>query len=213
MEHPGLVVLEPPSQPWSMASSRRLRHSSVLGRLLLASVVWLTTLALLLVLAPRGAASRPDAAPEGVARPSGEAVAGWAWPLSPLPRVVRSFDPPESEYGPGHRGVDLEAGSGQAVQAVASGTVTHSGSVGGRGTVTVLHDSGVSSTYEPLEDRIGEGSAVASGDLLGTIGSSDHCAVGVCLHLGARLGGEYLDPLLLLTRARIILLPLVPPGD
>src|SRR3954471_12809427 len=29
------------------------------------------------------------------------------WPLQPEPAVVHGFDPPDSPYGPGHRGVDL----------------------------------------------------------------------------------------------------------
>ena len=190
-----------------MASSPHHRHGVLLSRLLIASVVWLTTLSLLLVLAPRGAAADwaggdgPSAGPEP--------RAGWQWPLAPLPRVVRSFDAPETRYGPGHRGIDLAGERGAPVLAVAAGTVTHSGVVAGRGTVTVRHGSGLASTYEPVEERIATGAAVAAGETLGTLGSSGHCSADSCLHLGARLGEEYLDPLLLLTRARIILLPLL----
>lgn len=172
--------------------------------MVLASVVWLVTLSVLLVLAPHGAAQQAPAP-----REAAERSAGWDWPLAPFPRVVRAFERPESRYGPGHRGVDLEAASGQSVLAVADGVVTHSGVVAGRGTVTVRHASGVASTYEPLEERVTIGTTVAVGESLGVIGSSDHCAPARCLHLGARLGEEYLDPLLLLTRVRIILLPLM----
>jgi murein DD-endopeptidase MepM/ murein hydrolase activator NlpD len=188
-----------------MATSSHRRPGALLSRLLLASVVWLTTLSLLLGFAPRGAAEDDSAAP---------AVVMWAWPLDPDPHVARAFDPPESPYGPGHRGVDLAAAPGQDVLVVADGVVTHSGEVAGRGTVTVRHANGVASTYEPLDERIAEGTVVSRREVLGTIGSSEHCAPTSCLHLGARLGGEYLDPLLLLARARIILLPLRdPPGS
>lgn len=185
-----------------MAIPPHHRPGALLSRLLLASVVWLTTLSLLVVLAPGGAAQDD----------SGERGGGWAWPLDPFPRVVRAFDPPESRYGPGHRGIDLAAAPGQTVLAVADGVVTHSGEVAGRGTVTVRHANGLASTYEPMDERIVEGAVVAKGEVLGTIGTTAHCASESCLHLGARLGEEYLDPLLLLTRVRIILLPLLDPS-
>lgn len=212
-----------------MATSPHHRSSALLGRLLLASVVWLATLSLLLVLAPRGAAasapgrgSGTEASADATAEEDAEEAASagavaapetgrgtWSWPLSPQPRVLRAFDPPRTRYGPGHRGIDLAAHRGQTVVAVAAGVVSHSGAVAGRGTVTVRHPTGVSSTYEPVEERVADGAAVTAGATLGTLGVSDHCAPTTCLHLGARLGEEYLDPLLLLARPRIVLLPLL----
>ncbi|RYE76150.1 MAG: M23 family peptidase, partial [Myxococcales bacterium] len=47
------------------------------------------------------------------------------WPLDPVPGVVHDFDPPESRWGAGHRGVDLGGHPGQAVLAAAAGRVTH----------------------------------------------------------------------------------------
>lgn len=179
--------------------------------------MWLTVAALLLVLTPRSAADLM--APGAMGLVPGERAArattadrsgAWTWPLDPLPQVERLFERPASRYGRGHRGIDLAAHPGQPVVAVADGVVTHSGMVAGRGTVTVRHASGISSTYEPLDDHVDEGSVVAAGAPLGVIGAGSHCASASCLHLGARLGEDYLDPLLLLTRARIILLPLLP---
>ena len=177
--------------------SHRLSH---LARATAAVVVWFTVVALTVALAPRGIAT---AAP-------GEAGARWSWPLSPLPAVERLFERPPTRYAAGHRGIDVAASPGQEVTAVAPGVVTHSGVVVDRGTVTVRHEGGVSSTYEPLEDRIAVGESVAAGTVLGVIGGGGHCGgEHPCLHLGARLGEEYLDPLLLLTRVRIVLLPLL----
>lgn len=197
------------------------RRGALAHRLILASVVWLSTVSLLLVLVPGGAAAdgggRTSAEWAGVAgavRPAAhpepaDRTVGWAWPLAPLPRVVRPFDAPASPYGPGHRGIDLASAEGRPVRAVAPGVVTHSGMVAGRGTVTVRHSSGVESTYEPVESRVDEDSVVAAGTVLGSLSTAEHCASAEpCLHLGARLGEEYLDPLLLLTRVRIVLLPL-----
>ena len=95
--------------------------------------------------------------------------------------------------------------------AVESGVVTHAGDVAGRGTVTVAHAGGLSSTYEPLEPAVSAGSLVTVGDLLGTVRSRDgpgHCGARLCLHLGARRGESYLDPHPLLLGGRLALLPL-----
>lgn len=176
-------------------------------RIAMAVVVWLTVLATLTVLAPRGAAT-PEPHP-AAARETGIRESAWAWPLTPQPQVERLFERPPSRYGPGHRGINLASQPGQRVLAVADGVVTHSGMVAGRGTVTVRHPNGIASTYEPLDERVTQGTAVATGDLLGVIAAGNHCADTSCLHLGARLGEDYLDPMLLLSRVRIVLLPLL----
>ena len=103
----------------------------------------------------------------------------------------------------------MDAREGQSVHAVDAGTVTHSGMVAGRGTVTLRHAGGLESTYEPLEERVATGALVPSGGVIGTIGGASHCAGRTCLHLGARLGEDYLDPMLLLGGVRIVLLPLL----
>ncbi|HET9021605.1 MAG TPA: M23 family metallopeptidase [Ornithinibacter sp.] len=119
-----------------------------------------------------------------------------------------------STYGPGHRGLDLAAAPGAPVLAVEGGLVTHAGSVAGRGTVTVEHGDGLRSTYEPVTPGVARGARVEAGDALGVVqrvGSPDaapHCATATCLHLGARLGPAYVDPLPLLTGGRLALLPL-----
>ena len=99
---------------------------------------------------------------------------------------------------PGHRGVDLAAGPGQPVLAVAPGTVTFAGAVAGVGVVVVDHGA-VRSTYQPVVARVEAGEQVQAGTVLGvvtTVGS--HCLPASCLHLGARRGDDYLDPLRLL---------------
>ncbi|HEY3535182.1 MAG TPA: peptidoglycan DD-metalloendopeptidase family protein [Pedococcus sp.] len=133
----------------------------------------------------------------------------WAWPLSPRPTVLRPFVRPATRWGAGHRGVDLAGRPGQPVLAVGAGTVSHVGVVGGRGTVSVLHPSGIRSTYEPVEPSVRLGQLVAQGSTLGTLtASGSHCAPSPCLHLGALRGSDYLDPLVLLRGARVRLLPL-----
>jgi murein DD-endopeptidase MepM/ murein hydrolase activator NlpD len=119
---------------------------------------------------------------------------------------------PSSDYGQGHRGVDLGGLTGADVRAVDAGTVSHVGVIAGRGTVTVLHPSGVRSTYEPVSAGVTVGQVVARGERLGTLDDAgSHCAPRACLHLGAVRGRTYLDPMALLGSARRVrLLPLPP---
>lgn len=164
--------------------------------------------------APGPAAARvPSGAWAGGPAASGVAAPRWRWPVSPRPPVVRPFDAPASPWGAGHRGLDLAAVPGDGVLAVEAGTVTHVGTVAGRGTVTVLHADGLGSTYEPVAASVSVGARVAAGDVLGVLedGAVAHCGRRGCLHLGARTPPAYLDPLPLLTGGgRIRLLPLGP---
>lgn len=177
------------------------------------SVLWLAVLVGVLMAAPRSptlsAALAESSAVAGTATVHRDDGASWSWPLDPVPVIRRAFDPPESRYGRGHRGVDLGAGDGRPVHAVDAGTVTHSGMVAGRGTVTVRHAGGLESTYEPLEERVETGTVVRSGAVVGVVRGSGHCAPTPCLHLGVRLGEDYLDPMLFLGPVRIVLLPLL----
>ncbi|MGA8047200.1 MAG: M23 family metallopeptidase [Dermatophilaceae bacterium] len=195
--------------PALIPSSRRPRSL----RLLVGSVLWLAVLVGVLIAAPRSpalsTALAEDAGVTGTATAHRDDGAAWSWPLEPFPAIRRAFDPPESRYGQGHRGVDLGAKDGQPVHVVDAGTVTHSGMVAGRGTVTVRHAGGLESTYEPLVDRVATGTVVQTGAVVGVVSGPGHCAGTACLHLGARLGEDYLDPMLLLGRVRIVLLPLL----
>ena len=153
------------------------------------------------------------AVPRDSSRAPSPALRGrWAWPLQPQPAVVRPFVRPATTYGAGHRGADLTGTAQQEVHAVEAGTVTHVGSIAGRGTVSVLHASGIRSTYEPVESAVVAGSAVARGAVLGRLDEQgSHCGAAVCLHLGAIRGDVYLDPLTFLEGGRRVrLLPLAP---
>lgn len=137
---------------------------------------------------------QPGAGAEGSGR--------WHWPVAPPHPVLRAFEAPEHRYGSGHRGIDVGIPAGAEVHAVEAGTVHFAGTVAGRGVVSVRHADGLLSTYEPVTATVSAGAAVGAGSTLGTIeaieGSLSHCAPATCLHLGARRGEDYLDPLLLL---------------
>jgi murein DD-endopeptidase MepM/ murein hydrolase activator NlpD len=146
----------------------------------------LSLIVCLLLAGPAGHAAAP-AAPSS-ASPHGLAVA-------PVPgAVVRDFVPPPTQYAAGHRGVDLAASPGEPVVAAMGGRITFAGPVALVGWVTVDHGGGLSTTYGPLQPRaVIAGQSVARGTLLGFL--APHA---VHLDWGARLDGEYIDPLALL---------------
>lgn len=132
----------------------------------------------------------------------------WTWPLDPTPPVVATFAPPDHVYGAGHRGVDVAGRPGQRVLAVAAGKVTFAGPVAGRGVVVVDHGR-LRSTYQPVDTGVGVGDVVEAGQPIGRLTSAhSHCAPAACLHLGAKQGETYLDPLSLLGGRPVRLKPL-----
>lgn len=130
----------------------------------------------------------------------------WSWPVG-RDGLGRAFEKPQSDYGAGHRGLDIAAPAGTAVRAVAPGTVVFAGRVGAVDVVTVLHGA-ERSTYQPVRAGVRQGDAVERGEVLGALlRSPSHCA-GPCLHLG-RVGQsdrDYRDPLDLLGGGRFKLI-------
>lgn len=162
------------------------------------------------VLSPPGAAALGEARTAAALEAPGTADAAprWQWPVHPS-RVVQAFAAPPSPYAAGHRGIDLAAEPGQTVVSPSDATVHFSGVVVDRPVVTLDHGSGILSSYEPLiADGLREGDTVARGARLGIIGTGAHCA-GACLHVGVRVDGAYISPLLFFDRVpRSVLLPL-----
>jgi murein DD-endopeptidase MepM/ murein hydrolase activator NlpD len=158
--------------------------------------------------AARNAVAR-DAVPEMPGQVPVAQAGRLAWPLSPRPQVTRYFEAPESPYGPGHRGVDLAAAPGQEVLAADVGVVVFAGQVAGHGVVSLDHDGGLRTTYQPVTPAVTTGEQVYRGQPLGTV-TPGHpgCSVAACLHWGARRGTEYVDPLALTgTPGRVRLKP------
>ncbi|PPF84540.1 M23 family peptidase, partial [Subtercola sp. Z020] len=131
-----------------------------------------------------------------------------SWPLDAPHTVVRPFEAPATPYAAGHRGIDLDATPGQPVYALAAGTVSFAGTVVDRPLVSVTHSvapPGVSllSSLEPVTPSVAQGDAVAAGQQIGVVATSSHCPLPrSCLHLGVRLNGAYVSPLLLLGAVR-----------
>ena len=130
------------------------------------------------------------------------------WPLQPEPDVVRGFDPPDSPFGAGHRGVDLAGALGQVVHTALAGRVTFAARLAGRGVVVVDHGA-TRTTYEPVVATVRVGEVLARGQPIGTLElAGSHCLPAACLHWGWRRGDTYLDPLLLVGGGPVVLLPL-----
>jgi murein DD-endopeptidase MepM/ murein hydrolase activator NlpD len=131
--------------------------------------------------------------------------------LAPLPGpldVRRAFDPPDTEFGPGHLGVDLRATDGAIVRAAAAGVIDFAGPVAGRGVVVVTHPDGIRTEYEPVRPQVRVGTHVRAGDPIAVLRGRHPGCPGPCLHWGARRGADYLDPLSLLRPlGPVVLLP------
>ena len=143
----------------------------------------------------------------------GVVVGGWHPPVDGALQVTRPFDAPASPWAAGHRGVDLAAAPGTPVRAAGDGVVLFAGLVAGRPVVSVAHADGLRTTYEPVAPAVRAGQRVTAGTVLGALlPGHAGCPAAACLHWGLVRGqgrGEtYLDPLLLLRRPRLRLLPL-----
>ena len=112
--------------------------------------------------------------------------------------VVRPFEPPAGPYGPGHRGVDLDAAPGTPVRAAERGRVRHAGPVAGVVWVSIDHEDGVRTSYGPISGlRVSAGDDVDRGQVVGLVADAHHGDPDVDrgLHLGARVDGSYVDPM------------------
>lgn len=125
---------------------------------------------------------------------SAATAGGWTWPV--VGPVIQRFDPPDTPYGSGHRGIDIAAAVGTTVVAPADGTVTFAGPVGGYLFVTIDHGGGLSSTYSWLSAKlVRKGDGVLQGQPIALTGWGHPGAPIPHLHLGVKLDGVYVDPL------------------
>lgn len=175
-------------------------HAGRMRRLILRSAC-LALVCLALVVSPAPAAGAPD--PEQRI----DTAEVWLWPISGGVRVIAPWVAPAHRYGPGHRGLDLAGATGSAVLAPASGVVAFRGRVVDRPLLTIDHGGGLVSTLEPVTSDLSPGDVVSRGQVVGEVAAGGHAVAG-SLHLGVRLDGEYVNPLLLLGGIpRAILLP------
>ncbi|MDQ0725584.1 murein hydrolase activator EnvC [Microbacterium sp. W4I20] len=136
-----------------------------------------------------------------------DAEGTWLWPLDGARRIAEPFRAPAHEYGAGHRGVDLVASPAAVVRAPADGVVAFRGTVVDRALLTIEHEGGFVSTFEPVTSTLDPGDAVSAGDEIGVLAVGGHAAAGT-LHVGVRLEGDYINPMLMFGSVpRSVLLP------
>jgi murein DD-endopeptidase MepM/ murein hydrolase activator NlpD len=135
------------------------------------------------------------AAPAPAAPP---ASGTWAWPV--VGPVIGAFEPPETPFGAGHRGIDVAVPIGTVVAAPEGGVVAFAGPVGGHLFVTLDHGGGLTSTYSWLSVvLVRQGDVVAGGSPIARTGPGHPGSAVPHLHMGVRLDGTYLDPLAFLS--------------
>jgi murein DD-endopeptidase MepM/ murein hydrolase activator NlpD len=143
---------------------------------------------LLLFIAVALAAFAPSAA--GQARAAGD----WSWPV--VGPVIRGFDPPDTPFGSGHRGIDIAVSVGTPVYAGAAGVVTFAGPVGGRLFLTIDHGAGLESRYSFLSALAARrGETVSVGQVVARSGTGHVGDLVSNLHFGVLLDDVYVDPL------------------
>ena len=128
------------------------------------------------------------------------------WPLEKAAPVALGFGGTyaASDGTSTHRGVDLAAPAGSAVRSPLSGRVSFAGRVPGIGGGTVLAvtiaTADGSLTLLPLSSaEVRAGTELAEGDAVGVLaGTGDPSSSAAHLHVGARKGDLYVDPLSLI---------------
>lgn len=136
-----------------------------------------------------------------IGAPNATQASRWGWPISAPRTLARAFVAPPTAYGAGHRGIDLWLNSGDPVVAPEAGVVHFVGVVVDRPVLSIEHTGGLISSYEPVDSTLVVGEPVTRGEVIGTLAApklgvqqSGHCWA-PCLHLGARLHGQYVSPL------------------
>jgi murein DD-endopeptidase MepM/ murein hydrolase activator NlpD len=143
---------------------------------------------LLLFMAVAWAVLAPSAA--GPARAAGD----WSWPV--LGPVIQGFDPPDTPFGSGHRGIDIAVALGSPVRAPAAGTVTFAGPVGGRLFLTIDHGAGLESRHSFLNALVARrGDTVSTGQVVARSGTGHGGEVVPHMHFAVLLHDAYVDPL------------------
>lgn len=117
-------------------------------------------------------------------------ASGWSWPAN---------GPVTSEYGRrwgrAHEGIDIGAGTGSAIFAARSGTVSFTGRRGGYGNMTLIsHGGGITTAYAHQSSiGVSPGQQVGAGERIGSVGCTGSCT-GPHLHFEVRVNGSPRNP-------------------
>ncbi|MFW0110238.1 M23 family metallopeptidase [Rothia sp. P13129] len=124
----------------------------------------------------------------------------WVSPVSEPLEVLRAFQKPQQRWAKGHRGVDIVAHG--SIRAPMSGKIIFSGKVVDRYVITIEHEDGYKSSFEPVTQAKETGETVSIGEVIAQVDETvQHCPQR-CIHWGVRqnIAGEweYINPLTLL---------------
>lgn len=125
----------------------------------------------------------------------------WRVPLD-QPVLVHEFRQPNADWSAGHRGVDYKTFENQPVFAAHAGTVSFSGVVVNRSVLSIRHENGFISAYEPVCGQVPLKTQVATGEAIGVVCGNahyqSHCGLNLCLHFSLRSPNGYLSPLVMI---------------
>lgn len=121
------------------------------------------------------------------------------WPVPSSHTITSGYGPrraPTAGASTWHDGIDIGAGTGTTIVAVAPGKVTVAGTYGGYGNyVEIDHGQGFHSFYGHMSSiGTSRGRSVAAGDRIGAVGSTG-ISTGPHLHFGTHLNGKTTNPL------------------
>ena len=116
--------------------------------------------------------------------------------------TINHYIAPMSEYGEGHRGIDLATQIGEPVLSPADGEISFVGKVGYRNVISVRFGNSLTASLEPVCSELVEGTYVLKGEDIGLVCEPDpeylwHCSE-ICLHFGTRSEAGYFSPLALI---------------
>ncbi|MDY5129180.1 peptidoglycan DD-metalloendopeptidase family protein [Actinotignum urinale] len=93
-----------------------------------------------------------------------------------IPRVFRDFSPPAQKWLAGHRGVDVVANIGDEIMSAGDGIVVFAGFLVNRHVISIEHEGGLRTTYEPVEPRVTKGDYVTKGQVIGVLQTGLHAS-------------------------------------
>ena len=116
--------------------------------------------------------------------------------------TINHYIAPMTEYGEGHRGIDLATQIGEPVLSPADGEISFVGKVGYRNVISVRFGNSLTASMEPVCSDLVEGTFVLMGEEIGMVCEPDpeylwHCSQ-TCLHFGTRSEAGYFSPLALI---------------
>lgn len=127
-----------------------------------------------------------------------------SWPVPASSRITSSFGyriHPILKTKKLHTGIDIGVPSNNSVIAAQSGTVIHSGWLGGYGkTLIIDHGGGIATLYAHNNSLlVGVGSGVSRGQAIAKSGSTG-LSTGPHVHFEVRVNGQYVDPMKYVSR-------------